>query len=149
MSQRLVMPRRPTKKRIQKQHLYRSNSELNTAFVLTKHNIEFKYESEKIPFEWREDKNYIPDFILPNGIILEVKGRFMLEDRKKHLFIRDQHPDIDIRFVFDNPYRKLYKGGKMTYADWCDKYKFMYCKGGEGIPLGWFKKNAKRRHSST
>lgn len=140
------MPRRPTKNRIQKQHQYRSNSELNTAFVLTKHNIEFKYEPDKIPYEWREDKNYIPDFLLPNGIILEVKGRFMLEDRKKHLFLRDQHPDVDIRFVFDNPYRKLYKGGKMTYADWCDKYNFKYCKGGEGIPLEWFKKNAKRRH---
>ena len=140
------MPRRPTKNRVQKQHQYRSNSELNTAFVLTKHNIEFKYEPDKIPYEWREDKNYIPDFLLPNGIILEVKGRFMLEDRKKHLFLRDQHPDVDIRFVFDNPYRKLYKGGKMTYADWCDKYNFQYCKGGEGIPLEWFKKNAKRRH---
>ena len=34
----------------------------------------------------------------------------------------------------------------MTYADWCDKYNFKYCKGGEGIPLEWFKKNAKRRH---
>jgi len=140
------MPRRPTKNRVQKQHQYRSNSELNTAFVLTKYNIEFKYEPDKIPYEWREDKNYIPDFLLPNGIILEVKGRFMLEDRKKHLFLRDQHPDVDIRFVLDNPYRKLYKGGKMTYADWCDKYNFKYCKGGEGIPLEWFKKNAKRRH---
>ena len=140
------MPRRPTKNRVQKQHQYRSNSELNTAFVLTKHNIEFKYEPDKIPYEWREDKNYIPDFLLPNGIILEVKGRFMLEDRKKHLFLRDQHPDVDIRFVFDSPYRKLYKGGKMTYADCRDKYNFKYCKGGEGIPLEWFKKNAKRRH---
>ena len=139
------MPRRPTKNRVQKQHQYRSNSELNTAFVLTKYNIEFKYEPDKIPYEWREDKNYIPDFLLPNGIILEVKGRFMLEDRKKHLFLRDQHPNVDIRFVFDNPYRKLYKGGKMTYGDWCDKHGFLYCKTGEGIPKEWF--SVRKRHN--
>ena len=63
----------------------------------------------------------------------------MLEDRKKHLFIRKQHPQIDIRFVFDNPNRKLYKGGKMTYGDWCDKHSFIYCKQGL-IPDNWFSK---------
>jgi hypothetical protein len=136
------MPRRSRKK---PEHKYRSNSEYNTATFLANCKIDFEYESMHVAYEWREDKKYIPDFILPNGIILEVKGRFMLEDRKKHLFIRDQYPHLDIRFVFDNPYRKLYKGGRMTYADWCDKYHFDYCKGGEGIPKEWLKKNARRR----
>lgn len=131
------------------EHNYRSNSEYNTALVLHKHKIEFEYEAMDIAYEWREDKVYIPDFILPNGIILEVKGRFMLEDRKKHLFIRAQFPEHDIRFVFDNPNRKLYKGGKMTYGDWCNKYDFLFCKQGEGIPKEWFRKNAKRRNIST
>jgi len=135
------------KKRKPKDHQYRSNSEFNTAQVLIKHKIDFVYEPDAIPFTWVEDKRYIPDFVLPNGIILEVKGRFMLEDRKKHLFIRDQYDNKhDIRFVFDNPNRKLYKGGKMTYADWCEKYGFLYCKQGEGIPEEWF--NEKRRNIS-
>lgn len=137
------------KKRNQYEHNYRSNSEYNTALVLQKQKIEFEYETINIAYEWREDKVYIPDFILPNGIILEVKGRFMIEDRKKHLFIRSQFPEHDIRFVFDNPNRKLYKGGKMTYGDWCDKYNFLFCKQGEGIPKEWFRKNAKRRNTST
>lgn len=136
------MPRRSRKK---PEHKYRSNSEYNTALFLANKKIDFQYETMHVAYEWREDKKYIPDFILPNGIILEVKGRFMLEDRKKHLFIRDQYPDLDIRFVFDNPHRKLYKGGRMTYADWCDKYQFEYCKGGEGIPKEWLRKNARRR----
>ena len=119
------MPYKRKGKRNKYEHNYRSNSEYNTSLVLLKNNIEFQYESDNIPYEWREDKKYIPDFILPNGIILEVKGRFMLEDRKKHLFIRDQHPEVDIRFVFDNPTRKLYKGGKMTYGDWCEKYTLL------------------------
>ena len=72
--------------------------------------------------------------------MLEVKGRFMAEDRKKHLFIKSQYPDLDIRFVFDNPYRKLYKGGKMTYADWCNKYGYQFCKLNEGIPQEWLDK---------
>jgi|TARA_R110000803_G_scaffold57462_2_gene115385 hypothetical protein len=132
------MPRFKKKKR-DIPHKYRSNSEYNTACVLEERKISYEYETLKIPYEWREDKKYIPDFILPNGIILEVKGRFMLEDRKKHLFIRKQHPKIDIRFVFDNPNRKLYKGGKMTYGDWCDKHSFIYCKQGL-IPDNWFSK---------
>ena len=135
------------KTRDRNEHNYRSNSEYNCACFLNKNKVEFEYETFNIPYLWQEDKKYIPDFILPNGIILEVKGRFMLEDRKKHLFIRDQHPEYDIRFVFDNPNRKLYKGGKMTYADWCDKHGFLYCKGGEGIPKAWLRANANKGHN--
>lgn len=132
-----------------KEHNFRSNSEYNCSLILLSKKIEYEYEPYPIAYEWSEHKKYIPDFILPNGVILEVKGRFMLEDRKKHLFIRAQHPEHDIRFVFDNPYRKLYKGGKMTYADWCDKYGFEYCKLNEGIPEEWFKKNGKRNKRSS
>ena len=83
------------KTRDRNEHNYRSNSEYNCACFLNKNKVEFEYETFNIPYLWQEDKKYIPDFILPNGIILEVKGRFMLEDRKKHLFIRDQHPEYD------------------------------------------------------
>jgi hypothetical protein len=93
-------------KRKKYDHEYKSNSEYEAAQQLHKQKIKFVYEQEKLAYEWREDKNYIPDFFLPNGVILEVKGRFMIEDRKKHLFIKAQHPDLDIRFVFDNPTRK-------------------------------------------
>lgn len=109
-------------------HKYRSNSEYNMACVLEENNIAYEYETFKISYEWKEDKKYIPDFILPNGIILEVKGRFMLEDRKKHLFIRKEFPELDIRFVFDNPNNKLNKGAKSTYADWCIKNDFLFCR---------------------
>ena len=103
-------------KRKKYKHEYKSNSEYEAAQQLHKLKIAFEYEKDTLPYEWREDKKYTPDFFLPNGVVLEVKGRFMAEDRKKHLFIKSQYPDLDIRFVFDNPYRKLYKGGKMTYA---------------------------------
>lgn len=59
----------------------------------------------------------------------------MLEDRKKHLLIRKQRPDLDIRFVFDNPNSRTSKQAKMTYAKWCDKHGFLYAK--KLIPEEW------------
>lgn len=127
-------------KRKKYKHQYKSNSEYDAAQQLHKLKIDFEYERDKLEYVWTENKSYTPDFFLPNGIILEVKGRFMVEDRKKHLFIKKQYPNLDIRFVFDNPYRKLYKGGRMTYADWCDKYGYKFCKLNDGIPKNWLDK---------
>ena len=130
-------------KRKKYKHKYKSNSEAITADLLQSAGISFEYESLKLDYEWREDKSYTPDFVLSNDVILEVKGRFLIEDRKKHLFIKSTYPDLDIRFVFYNPHRTLYKGGKMTYADWCNKHGYKFCKLDEGIPKEWLdKKNA-------
>lgn len=78
---------------------------------------------------------YKPDFPLPNGIIVETKGRFLTADRKKHLLIKEQHPVIDIRFVFSNPNQRISKQSATTYAMWCDKNGFKYAKG--SVPLAW------------
>ena len=82
-------------------------------------------------------RKYTPDFVLDNGVIIETKGRFVRADRQKHLMIKEQFPELDIRFVFTNPNAKLQKGAKSTYGQWCDKYKFLYSK--EVIPDEWFK----------
>ena len=88
---------------------FRSKSEEIVCDFLKESGIPIRYEESKVDYVWKEYKTYTPDFLLPNGIILEVKGRFVLEDRKKHLFIQEQKKDLDIRFVFDNPNSKLYK----------------------------------------
>ena len=127
--------------------MFRSKSEEKIYNLLKEKNIPCEYEKGKIEYEWLENKTYVPDFfLLENGIILEVKGRFVREDRKKHLFIRKQKPELDIRFIFDNPKAKLYKGGKMTNASWCDKYKFKYCSLREGIPEAWFNERKTRNN---
>ena len=69
---------------------------------------------------------YKPDFVLNNGIIIEVKGWFKQSDRMKHLAIKEQHPKLDIRFVFTSTYSRIYKGSKTTYGDWCNHYGFEY-----------------------
>jgi len=102
----------------------------------------FGYESLKIPFiKPQRTHKYTPDFILPNGIIIESKGRFLTADRQKHLLIKEQHPHLDIRFVFSNPRARISKRSKTTYADWCEKHGFLYAH--EVIPDAWLHEPAK------
>ncbi|NCB09528.1 MAG: hypothetical protein EOM73_15380 [Bacteroidia bacterium] len=44
--------------------------------------------SENLKFQGRKP--------LQNGVLVEVKGRWTPGNRKKHLLVRAQHPDLDI-----------------------------------------------------
>ena len=114
---------------------YRSGLEETVSQQLTGLGVHFTYESMKIRYRVDEVKKYTPDFVLPNGIIVETKGRFTAADRKKHLLIKEQHPEFDVRFVFSNSRAKLNKGAKSSYGDWCDKYGFLYAD--KVIPQEW------------
>ncbi len=114
---------------------YRSGLEERVSQQLTKAKVKFSYESTRISYEINEVRKYTPDFILGNGIIVETKGRFVVADRKKHLLIKKQHPDLDIRFVFTNSRAKINKGSKTTYGMWCDKHGFQYAD--KLIPKEW------------
>ena len=116
-------------------HGYRSGLEERVSKELDEAGVKYEYETQKIKYCVEEDRTYTPDFILPNGIIVETKGRFTTADRKKHLLIQKQHPDLDIRFVFQTSRAKLYKGAKTTYGQWCDKHGFMYAD--KSIPEEW------------
>jgi len=116
---------------------YRSGLEEETAKFLRKKKIVFTYEKEKITWLDMKYRTYTPDFVLANGIIIETKGRFVSTDRRKHKEVRQQHPDLDIRFVFSNSKQKLYKGAKSSYGDWCKKNGFKYAD--KVIPEEWLK----------
>ena len=118
---------------------YRSGLEKTIAAQLRKFRIKFDYEKLVILYtKPAQSSTYTPDFRLANGIIIETKGRFVLADRKKHLFIREQYGHkYDIRFVFSNAKAKIYKGSKTTYADWCIKHNFKYFN--KTIPMKWIK----------
>ena len=62
---------------------FRSKSEKITNDFLKDKKVLFKFEPYFIKYIWIENKKYLPDFVLDNGIVLEVKGRFTLDDRKK------------------------------------------------------------------
>ena len=95
--------------------------------------FEEKVATEKLTYT--VFRTYKPDFILPNGVIVEAKGYFTSADRSKHLRVREAHPELDIRFCFQNASNKLNKNSKTTYADWCDKKGFQWCE--RVIPLTW------------
>jgi len=81
---------------------YRSGLEKEVAAYLRDKQHRVRYEVLKIEWEDLRYRTYTPDFVLDNGIIIETKGIFDSEDRRKHLAIKEQHPELDIRFVFSN-----------------------------------------------
>ncbi len=116
--------------------VYRSGLEGVIAAALVAAGVEASYEAYAIPFtQPPKDRTYKPDFVLPNGIVIETKGIFELADRQKHEWVREQHPAIDIRFVFSNAKAKLTQGSPTTYAVWCDKRGFKW--GHRVLPEAW------------
>jgi hypothetical protein len=96
------------------------------------------YETDKIRYTIpASNHSYCPDFKLGENDYIEVKGRLMPQERKKHLLIQEQHPEIRIRFFFDKSTNLIYKGSKTTYADWCDQHDFEYTDIKKGLPKSW------------
>ena len=105
---------------------YRSGFEQTIAQQLDASNIEYLYEDKNNKIIYHlpvKDKKYIPDFLIEGHpiVIIEAKGVFDKADRTKHEMLRDQHPELDIRIVFQNANNKIYKGSKTTYAAWATK----------------------------
>lgn len=125
---------RPSKKVLESG--YRSGLEIVLAKQLDEQDISYRYEEDKIKFvQPATNRTYTPDFFLPNGVIIEAKGRFTAADRKKHMWVRQQHPELDIRFVFSNSKTKLRTNSPTTYGDWCHKNGFKYAD--KKIPEEW------------
>lgn len=127
--------RKLTKHEVGLRYGFKSGLEERVAQQLNKLGVPFTYEMVKIKYKVNRRAKYTPDFVLENGIVIETKGRFMVQDRMKHLMIREQHPEVDIRFVFSNPKNKISKGSSTSYADWCDKHGFYYAQG--DVPREW------------
>lgn len=123
--------KRGFRKRIDKS--VRSNFEAHIKQNLIKAGVAFEYEA--VSYLYTITHKYTPDFILSNGVIIEAKGLFLPEDRTKHLRIKKEHPELDIRFVFQKD-QWLTKSKKTKYSDWCKKNGFMYHIG-DSIPLAW------------
>ena len=106
---------------------WRSGLEESNAALLRLRGIPFTYEQRKLKYLPEvKFRTYTPDFEFTSRsgkqIIVETKGYWTTEDRQKMLAIVQQHPDLDIRIVFQNPNQKIRKGSKTSYADWCQKF---------------------------
>ena len=68
---------------------YRSGLEHIIAQQLEGQSVPIIYEKFQIKYvQPSKVRTYTPDFVLPNGIIVETKGRFTPADRQKHLLVR-------------------------------------------------------------
>ena len=134
----MALPRRHNKR------LYRSGLEQEAAAFLKTRQKTVEYEKIKIEWEDLRYRTYTPDFELDNGIIIETKGIFSAADRRKHIEIQRQHPKLDIRFVFESSRRKLSKGAKTTYGQWCERNKILFYD--RIIPEEWLNEKGKDMH---
>lgn len=106
----------------------RSKLEQRFEEILKDFNVLYEYEITKVPYIIPESNHtYTVDWTVGNGLLLETKG-FLADhaERKKYILIKEQHPNIDLRFVFQDP-NKQCGGMKTTHAQWAEKNGFKYC----------------------
>lgn len=115
---------------------YRSWLEADVAQDLKKRKIPFEYEARKIIFvEPATTRSYTPDLELPNGVIVEIKGRWTAHDRRKMGHVIEQNPELDIRMLFDKD-NTISKNSKTRYSDWCRKRGIPFAIGNK-VPEEW------------
>lgn len=113
---------------------YRSGFEERVA----KNEPEAAHEPSEPRVSYTLTKRYIPDFVLPNGVIVEAKGYFESKDRTKMLLVKKQNPNLDIRFLFQKANNRLTKSSNSKmYWQWCEQHGFDWSEG-EHIPKDWY-----------
>lgn len=119
------------------QHGWRSGLEEALGQQLHEHGVAYTYEQLIISFlQPQKPRKYTPDYLITkSGIIIESKGRFVTADRQKHLLVKAQHPDLDIRFVFSNSRQRISKQSTTTYGMWAEQKGFRFAD--KRIPLAW------------
>jgi hypothetical protein len=123
---------------------WRSGLEETLGARLQALGVPFDFEAFSIPFlQPQKPRKYTPDFtLLSNGIVIETKGRFLTADRQKHILVKEQYPDLDLRFVFSNPNTRISKQSKTTYGRWCESKGFLYA--AKTIPDRWLEEPPNR-----
>lgn len=129
---------------------YKSGFEAKIAEQIDTHKLQAKELYEKTVIKYTvpaRDSRYTVDWTLPNGILIESKGRWTAEDRKKHILVKQQYPDLDLRIVFQSARTKISKGSKTTYADYCDKHGIIWAE--KTIPEAWYTETPKTQSTET
>tara|TARA_B100001564_G_C20346514_1_gene536958 strand:+ start:185 stop:538 length:354 start_codon:yes stop_codon:yes gene_type:complete len=113
---------------------FRSKLEEKVADLLVELGVKYEYETKKVPYVI--EHIYTPDFILPSGVILECKGYWDAEDRRKIKAVKTLNPNLDLRMVFQSPFNTISKKSKTTYAKWCERHDIPWTSF-HNIPLKW------------
>lgn len=106
----------------------RSKLEENFEYLLNDLQVQYNYENIKLTYTIPESKHtYLIDWSLPNNIYVETKGYLSdHKERTKYLLIKEQYPELDLRFVFMDS-NKPCGGAKYSHGTWATKHGFLYC----------------------
>ena len=105
---------------------------------LNQRGVPYQYEPDKVSYT--VERFYIPDLLL-GTMYVELKGYFRQDAQRKMKAVKAQHPELDIRFVFQNASatiqgaKKRKDGSKMTCAEWADRNGFVWAEA--TIPEEW------------
>lgn len=134
---------------------FRSLLEKDVAEKLTGAGVEFGYESQNIRYTVpsREAK-YLPDFTIPGcPIIIEPKGKFggnyqgkfgrrmvgskdaAVKERQKFVLLKEQHPELDIRFIFSRASTPIYPKSPTSHGKWATDHGFKWAE--KVVPDAW------------
>lgn len=112
---------------------YKSGFERTIAANLAMRGVEFSYEELRLPYTLQGE--YRPDFVIKSsGIIVEAKGFLDRDSKRKMIAVKQQHPELDIRFLFQQADKKM-QGSKKTHGEWATRNGFKYAEG--EIPDDW------------
>ena len=90
--------------------MFKSGLEEKVSDLLCELGVDYEYEGLSLPYTIKH--LYTPDFVLPNGIVLETKGYWKPEDRRKIRQVVTENPHIDLRMVFQDPIKRLVRNPK-------------------------------------
>lgn len=129
---------------------YRNKLEQRVGAQLDDAGVSFKYEPRKIPITIPARKStYLPDFEADRiNIIVETKGYFYdsARDRQKLCLVKEQHPELDIRIVFQKADTKIHKTSKTTYGQWATDHGFKWADKGI-VPDEWIEEMKGTKHA--
>lgn len=114
---------------------FRSKLEAEIDDAARRSRKSLEYEPFFIPYVIKG--SYLPDFVLPNGIIIEAKGYLDAASCRKMKAVKASNPHLDIRFVFQDANGKRNKRAKLKNWEWAERHGFLWAEG--RIPLKWWK----------
>lgn len=136
------MPKKyPKRKAVpMEQRKLRSGYEKKVRKCLEENKVQYTYESMVIKYVVPETKrSYTPDFILPNGVIIEAKGYWDAESRRKMALVVEQNPHLKIKMLLQRD-NTISKKSKTKYSDWAKARGIECVVSPQGIiPEEWLK----------
>ena len=120
-----------------KEPKFRSGLERKVYEEAVSRGYELDHEPDDAILHYVVPTRYIPDFRLPNGILVETKGWLRPRDRAKMLRVKKDNPGCDIRFVFQRANSRVGKSPqRLTDWQWAEKHSFVWAEG--SIPEEWW-----------